>query len=88
MEWGLGCTQPRWSWQPPVKPQGRPGVLHWQVAYAVEADEDGAVRLACNAVESGGLYPEEVHPCSCTTACWECCWWPALSVRRAIGALG
>lgn len=31
-----------------------------QVAYSVEADEDGAVRLACRAVDGGGLYPEEV----------------------------
>ena len=54
----------------------------------MEADEDGAVRLACSVVESGGLYPEEVHFRSCSTACWQCCWWPALSIRQAEGAPG
>ena len=44
------CAQATNPMDPPV-----------QVAYAVEADEDGAVRLACHAVEGGGLYPEEVQ---------------------------
>lgn len=31
-----------------------------QLAYQVEADEDGAARIVCSAVDEGSLYPEEV----------------------------
>ena len=35
-------------------------VLSFQVAYRVEADEDGGVILECQHVDEGRLYPEEV----------------------------
>jgi len=57
----MRCPAPAQRLQPPGAARGASGGLGAQVAYGVGADEQGAVRLACPAVDGGTLYPEEAR---------------------------